>query len=459
MSSEREAFDSVFPAGTSPARPRSQGARRRALPPDEVLSVAFGASAIPSKKKKKNTMHKLPPSNGRREPSLFPALTARAGTEQQAVAVKPSSPWPDSGPYSSKLSAALSDNRVEEGVSQTSLRQRLHASGGRRSHAQTTVSRAASPTSNQFEDACLHQTKRPTMAKMLDSHMPLVPPNALHPSSSGVLVPTRPLTSSSIVRPTTRVPQLQQFDSTASDAPRLPKKVPLTARDRFYLEQRAMTAPSKSVRQSPRSRIAAPPATTTPEPESPKRNRSGGHIRAIQVSDAQPKPAEESPRRTEMLSRCDEFKTLTETIEEDLRCNASLAAHSSISAHESRGVTREALQVPVAPSSFVYLSRVDSNPYHLTVTNHSGINPDDYYTASRLGITHFAHNSSEFVALEKFEREHYIYSLIVKVRLLADLYDYIRFFPLTTRFANLPERYHSSGNIDYGRDSRSGNKR
>jgi hypothetical protein len=45
--------------------------------------------------------------------------------------------------------------------------------------------------------------------------------------------------------------------------------------------------------------------------------------------------------------------------------------------------------------------------------------PEDYYTMSRAGITHFCKGESEFTSLDNWEREFFLFNMIRKVRLLC----------------------------------------
>ncbi|RLN73379.1 hypothetical protein BBJ28_00011412 [Nothophytophthora sp. Chile5] len=100
-----------------------------------------------------------------------------------------------------------------------------------------------------------------------------------------------------------------------------------------------------------------------------------------------------------------------------------MSDRSSVS--DAAGYGNSTSSKPIPRDSFLYLRRVDSNPYNLAVTTHSSINPNDYYTVSRLGITHFAQDSFDFQPLKSFERENYIYSLLIKVRAFSCVYMYV----------------------------------
>ncbi|GAB9466924.1 hypothetical protein Gpo141_00004287 [Globisporangium polare] len=275
----------------------------------------------------------------------------------------------------------------------------------------------------------------------VDDNRPLVP--VLRHPTGGALIPSRPTTTSSLVhsaqghRPTTMImktpPHSARGRPSASSemAGAEPQKVPMTARDRYYIEKRATTAPAPSpllLQGNMRRSLKTPSTQSSPgshssgsKPSSVHRNRAaeaqqdGGDMARFYA-----KPASvELPKRHELLSRTNEFKTLTESIAEHLSQQQQQQEHER---KDSVGSSSHNVAQHLAPpgsavprDSFLYLRRVDSNPYNLALTNHAHINPDDYYTVSRLGVTHFAHNSSEFMLMEKFERENYIYSLIVKL--------------------------------------------
>ena len=60
------------------------------------------------------------------------------------------------------------------------------------------------------------------------------------------------------------------------------------------------------------------------------------------------------------------------------------------------------------PGNFLYLSTQAGSggmAYDLCVVEHADINPEDYYTLSCSGLTHFMGNSSDFTPLERWERE------------------------------------------------------
>ena len=76
--------------------------------------------------------------------------------------------------------------------------------------------------------------------------------------------------------------------------------------------------------------------------------------------------------------------------------------------------------------SFLIYTTTTTLSYDLDIVHHDEINPNDYFTLSYSGITHFmndpsmkqgnATSSSEFTQLDQFEREHYLFSQICKLK-------------------------------------------
>lgn len=344
----------------------------------------------------------------------------------------------------------LDDQRSEDRdrLRADALRSRLQATGFKRSIVQAQLFPDAS---NQREaanarpeqllstgNARVSTAGRPRIhADNNADNRPLVP--SLHPTG-GALIPSRPTTSSSMASRSGRqgqqaVPQSAREPYSASKLSDVePQKVPMTARDRYYVEKRVSTAPSPSLLRGNKRR----PLRPSPQDDA---HSSGEHSHQANVqlshhskgaawkdedvSRYEPKvETAELPKRHELLSRTGDFKTLTESIAEQMKTRE--AAQRGSGGLESYSAAAEFYDpvggAAVPRDSFLYLHRVDSNPYNLALTHHAHINPDDYYTVSRLGVTHFAHNSSEFMTMEKFERENYLYSLIVKVcGVLCDL--------------------------------------
>lgn len=232
-------------------------------------------------------------------------------------------------------------------------------------------------------------------------HTPLVPSLALHPTG-GALIPSRPTTTTTMHRPpgqsSTARESLVPGRSQATV-----KKIPMSARDRYYVEQRAMTAPSRSRPFKSSETTRQDSISLNVQRPTAQNHAPVPYIPHNTVSESDSAQLETGSRRSDLLAQSSQFKTLTEIIVEHL---AQAADNSTFGRSGTFTVARD---------SFLYLKRVDSNPYNLVLTNHAGINPNDYYTVSRIGITNFSNNSSEFMPLEKYEWEKYLYSLIIQV--------------------------------------------
>ena len=67
--------------------------------------------------------------------------------------------------------------------------------------------------------------------------------------------------------------------------------------------------------------------------------------------------------------------------------------------------------------SFLYLKSISGSTYDLDIVPHDEIDPYNYFTLSYSGVTHFVEDQgSEFTQLDQFEREHYLFSQICKLR-------------------------------------------
>ncbi|OWZ16518.1 Dynein heavy chain [Phytophthora megakarya] len=354
------------PAPGTP-RPRTRGARRR--PP---------------------TPSPLAPSTGQHA-AAFPALFSSVSSPQRPLTAQSTATCttPQSRDGNNGELRALSDT-----ANLQLLEERLHASGLKRSVVQAQLfphvtihkpeelvprkrHEAATPSNNQSVDGSSLQFK------------PLVP--SVNVQLRGkVLIPSRPTSSAATGR--------RLLTSAGAK-----EKEPMTARDRYYVDQRAATAPG-GVRHKHGLR---PPVMTG---DGGYKHEVGRKVESASKKNcSNQKHTEEAavPRRGDLLARRNEVKTLTEKVADGLILGADSA---NTGGHISFSTPGGA----VPRNSFFYLRRVDSNPYNLEVTNHTKINPKDYYTVSRLGITHFASDGVEFQQLQKFERENYIYSLLVK---------------------------------------------
>eukprot|EP00198_Chlamydomonas_reinhardtii_P006936 XP_001696272.1 dynein heavy chain 3 [Chlamydomonas reinhardtii] len=73
---------------------------------------------------------------------------------------------------------------------------------------------------------------------------------------------------------------------------------------------------------------------------------------------------------------------------------------------------------------FIYLRHAHAevrNPYNLVIVTHADIKANaasrnNYYTMSVKGVTHFAEGSGEFITLEQFEREYFLYRQLLRFR-------------------------------------------
>lgn len=329
----------------------------------------------------------------------------------------------------------LDDSRDEDDgrLRADALRSRLQATGVKRSLVQAQL--FPEPSNQRDASHCRVDTPLSTLhtrASGADGHVlfgydassvdntPLAPSRAR--VAGGALIPSRPTTSSSLVSGSRRqrAPHSARDVSLATDAQ--PLKVPMTARDRYYVEKRATTAPAPSALQGTKRRPLIPSSQSSGSDQRPPTqshaSKSTLQTHATQPLSASKGDAAELPRRHELLSQARGFQTLTESIADQMKASTNTqrgvvdkSPHCAV-AHQAALVGGAA----VPRDSFLYLRRVDSNPYSLSLTTHAHIDPDDYYTVSRLGVTHFAYQSSEFVTMEAFEREKYLYSLIVKVR-------------------------------------------
>ena len=62
---------------------------------------------------------------------------------------------------------------------------------------------------------------------------------------------------------------------------------------------------------------------------------------------------------------------------------------------------------------FVYLTA--AGPYDLEIITHNKMNPNDYYTMSRAGVTHFYYGETDFTLLDQWEREYFLYTKMMEV--------------------------------------------
>ncbi|KAL4140467.1 hypothetical protein PRNP1_014751 [Phytophthora ramorum] len=353
------------PAPGTP-RPRTRGARRR--PP------------TPSPQAKSSRQHKY---------AGFPALTA----PQRPLTAAASSPVKSASIRGATASDRRSFVSCED---QQSLGERLHASGLKRSVVQAQLFPHVKPPGlvprkrRDMQAASNNQTMEESSLR----YKPLVASLNVNPTGS-VLIPSRPVAA------TTPRQRFLTSTNTVREYGSEEAREPMSARDRYYVEQRATTAP-----EGARHHLRPPERKTVETQEVLCEGGSNNQSNKVESGGG------DSPRRGDLLARRNEIKTLTEKLVD------GLTQRADVDGMDGGPAAAYALATPsgAAPrDSFFYLRRVDSNPYNLEVTSHSKINPKDYYTVSRLGITHFASDGVEFQPLQKFERENYIYSLLVKL--------------------------------------------
>mmetsp|Transcript_44339 Transcript_44339/g.86753 ORF Transcript_44339/g.86753 Transcript_44339/m.86753 type:complete len:4144 (+) Transcript_44339:98-12529(+) len=62
---------------------------------------------------------------------------------------------------------------------------------------------------------------------------------------------------------------------------------------------------------------------------------------------------------------------------------------------------------------FVYLN--PRGPYDLEIVKHDQIDPDNYYTMSRAGVTHFYQTETDFTSLDQWEREYFLFTKMMEI--------------------------------------------
>ena len=77
--------------------------------------------------------------------------------------------------------------------------------------------------------------------------------------------------------------------------------------------------------------------------------------------------------------------------------------------------------------SFLYLHSIDGSSYELEIIKHSEIDPQDYFTLSYTGVTHFIGSSSDFTPLDQFEREHYLFCMISEIHFFRKYWEWKMF--------------------------------
>jgi dynein heavy chain len=61
----------------------------------------------------------------------------------------------------------------------------------------------------------------------------------------------------------------------------------------------------------------------------------------------------------------------------------------------------------------VYLN--PRGPYDLGIVKYDRIDPANYYTMSRAGVTHFFESETEFTSLDQWEREYFLYTKMMEI--------------------------------------------
>ncbi|OQR87427.1 dynein heavy chain [Achlya hypogyna] len=186
---------------------------------------------------------------------------------------------------------------------------------------------------------------------------PLVAPPPVDKS----LVPRRPVAPTPSPVPPLALGALRHTAATPREEPT--PQSPMSARDAFYLSHRA--PPKRPL-----------PSTSSAPPATPVANDGA---------------SDDRPTRAKLLHKSSQLQTFTESVEASL------------------------LSGGVPADSFLYLVSVEDNPYKLVVVGHDAIDPTNYCTMSRAGITHCRDGVPEFTHLETFEREHYMYSLVRQI--------------------------------------------
>ena len=75
---------------------------------------------------------------------------------------------------------------------------------------------------------------------------------------------------------------------------------------------------------------------------------------------------------------------------------------------------------------FIYLKAI--GPYKLEIIPHHQINPSNYYTMSKKGITHFYENNIDFTPLEQWKREYYLYTKMMNISFFNTFQQWKGFF-------------------------------
>jgi hypothetical protein len=99
-------------------------------------------------------------------------------------------------------------------------------------------------------------------------------------------------------------------------------------------------------------------------------------------------------------------------LQRDIVCGVQVASFFSL----------RCVCTPTQGDSFVYL-KPTTTVYSMVLLAPQHVDPDDNYTLSREGISHFCRTGCEFTALDRFEREFYLYQRILLVRCVLAVAD------------------------------------
>ena len=128
-----------------------------------------------------------------------------------------------------------------------------------------------------------------------------------------------------------------------------------------------------------------------------------GANRTVDVAHKRERTPTQMTKRGELLKRAQEFKTFMQIMEE-----------------------HPLYDLPYG-DSFLYLHSTNGSSYELDIIKHHDINPEDYFTLSYTGVTHFVGKSSDFTPLDQFEREHYLFSMISEIHFFHHYWEWKMF--------------------------------
>jgi dynein heavy chain len=146
--------------------------------------------------------------------------------------------------------------------------------------------------------------------------------------------------------------------------------------------------------------------------------------RGVQAASGARHPLMQTKRGTAQLSQ----SMICGSLDEDMASNMSDAEMSIVSATGTSFLSNLALTPAQManfiddPGNFLYLStRAGSGgmAYDLSVAEHADVDPEDYYTLSCSGLTHFMGNASDFTPLERWEREYFLFNKMRSIGFFA----------------------------------------